>query len=201
MHKLALTLTIVVCWGIAPLLAWGDIYLDQESDGEIRLSNLPGHETCCVLVVEQDSNPPAQLPASAPAKAPLPYDREVHAAAVETALDPALLHAVIAAESHHNPQALSPRGARGLMQLMPDTARRFQVKDVYDPAQNVRAGARYLRELHDLFHGDISLALAAYNAGPGAVQREGGRMPPYAETRDYVPRVLRLYRAFSARMM
>jgi soluble lytic murein transglycosylase-like protein len=80
------------------------------------------------------------------------------------------------------------------MQLMPATARRFQVNDPYDPLQNIRAGARYLRELRDLYHGDLMLALAAYNAGPGVVNRFGGNIPPYAETQRYVPKVLRIYR-------
>ena len=104
-------------------------------------------------------------------------------------LEPALLHAVISAESAYNPQARSPKGARGLMQLMPDTARRFGVSDPDDPTENLHGGARYLRWLLDSFT-DLRLALAAYNAGEGAVQRYGNAIPPYPETRTYVRRVI-----------
>ena len=115
--------------------------------------------------------------------------------AVTYHLEPALLHAVISAESAYNPQARSPKGARGLMQLMPDTARRFGVSDAYDPTANLQGGARYLRWLLDLFN-DLRLALAAYNAGEGAVQRYGNAVPPYPETRTYVRRVLDYYRHY-----
>lgn len=107
-------------------------------------------------------------------------------------LDPGLLWAVARAESGLNPRAVSPAGAVGLMQLMPSTARELGVSDPFDPAQNVDAGARYLRQQLERF-GDIRLALAAYNAGPGAVQRHGG-VPPYRETQAYVERVLALWR-------
>ena len=115
--------------------------------------------------------------------------------AVAYQLEPALLHAVISAESSYNPQARSPKGARGLMQLMPDTARRFGVSDPDDPTENLHGGARYLRWLLDLFT-DLRLALAAYNAGEGAVQRYGNAIPPYPETRTYVQRVLEFYRYY-----
>lgn len=107
-------------------------------------------------------------------------------------LDPALVEAVVRAESGFNPAATSPAGAMGLMQLMPATARALGVLDPYDPVQNVHGGVRYLRGLVDRF-GDLTLALAAYNAGPAAVQRYGG-VPPYPETRAYVERVLQAWR-------
>jgi soluble lytic murein transglycosylase-like protein len=130
-----------------------------------------------------------------------PYDPGRYAslvaqAAREHRIDRALLQAVIAAESGYDPYALSPKGAVGLMQLMPDTARRYGVKDLYDPAQNIRGGARYLRDLMRKFNNDLSLALAAYNAGEDAIIRNGNRIPPYRETRLYVPRVLDLYRQY-----
>ncbi|MDI3328964.1 MAG: lytic transglycosylase domain-containing protein [Alicyclobacillaceae bacterium] len=109
-------------------------------------------------------------------------------------LDPALLRAVMAVESGGNPSARSPAGALGLMQLMPSTARSLGV-DPLDPAQNLDGGARYLRDLLARFRGDVVLALAAYNAGPAAVERHGG-IPPYPETREYVRRVTELYRRF-----
>jgi soluble lytic murein transglycosylase-like protein len=107
-----------------------------------------------------------------------------------------LLHAVIAVESDYDAKAVSPKGAQGLMQLMPATAQRFGVANPFDPRENVRGGALYLKWLLDLFGGDLQLAIAGYNAGEQAVIRAGYRVPPYAETQKYVPRVMsRLQRA------
>jgi soluble lytic murein transglycosylase-like protein len=108
-------------------------------------------------------------------------------------VDPALLHAVVTVESGYNARALSPKGAVGLMQLMPDTARRYAVGDIWDPVDNVRGGARYLRDLLGMFNDNLSLAIAAYNAGEKAVIRYGHRIPPYSETQNYVPKVLGFY--------
>ena len=113
-------------------------------------------------------------------------DRE----AARHGIDVGLVHAVIRAESGYRPRARSPAGACGLMQLMPATARRFGVRDIWDPAENIRGGVAYLRVLLERFGGDLRLVLAAYNAGEGAVAKYGNRIPPYAETRTYVRRVL-----------
>jgi hypothetical protein len=115
----------------------------------------------------------------------------VHAAA--NGLDPRLVQALMQAESAYDPRAVSLKGAIGLMQLMPATARELAVPDPFNPEQNIRGGVTYLRRMLDLFGGQVDLALAAYNAGPGAVQRHRG-VPPYAETRHYVQHVLTLYR-------
>ena len=114
-------------------------------------------------------------------------------------LDPALLHAVVTVESGYNPKALSRKGAAGLMQMMPDTARRYSVDDVWDPRQNLNGGARYLRDLLSTFNNNLTLALAAYNAGPGAVIQHGNRIPPYPETHSYVPQVLQHYKLYADR--
>ena len=121
------------------------------------------------------------------------FAEEISAAARANRLEPALLHAVIEIESGYNAKAVSPKGALGLMQLMPDTARRYAVLDPMDAVQNLKGGARLLRDLLDLFSGNKELALAAYNAGAGAVRVHGGRIPPYAETVRYVPAVLKSY--------
>lgn len=112
-------------------------------------------------------------------------------------LDPSLVKAVIHVESGFDPQAVSPKGARGLMQVMPDTGRRFGRTDLFDPVQNVEAGSEYLKYLLSLFDGDVRLALAAYNAGEGAVLRHGRRIPPFKETQAYVPKVLATWDAYA----
>ena len=108
-------------------------------------------------------------------------------------LDPLLLYSVMHQESSFKSQAISPKGARGLMQLMPGTARRFGVTNIFDPRQNIEGGARYLRFLTDRFNGDLRLVLAGYNAGEGAVEKYGWNVPPYAETQEYVRRISRRY--------
>jgi soluble lytic murein transglycosylase-like protein len=122
----------------------------------------------------------------------LPHLEELIAPVAQRySLDPRLVAAVIWVESSGDPKAVSKKGARGLMQLMPNTAQKLGVRDVFDPAQNVEGGVRYLRDLLDQHGQDLSLALAAYNAGPTAVARYGG-IPPYPETQNYVRKVLEL---------
>lgn len=108
-------------------------------------------------------------------------------------VDPLLLYSVMHQESSFKSHAISPKGARGLMQLMPGTAIRFGVTNIFDPRQNIEGGARYLRFLNDRFNGDLSLILAGYNAGEGAVEKYGWRVPPYSETQEYVRRISRRY--------
>ncbi len=113
----------------------------------------------------------------------------IEAAARETGLEPELVLAVILQESGGNARAVSPRGARGLMQLMPATARELGVRDPHDPQDGIRGGARYLAQMRERYDGDLTLALAAYNAGPGNVDRAGGNVPPFRETQQYVARI------------
>lgn len=126
------------------------------------------------------------------------FDVYIAEAAAVSDIHPDLLRAVIVVESGFNSNAVSRRGAQGLMQLMPATAKFYGVKNAFDPAQNIAGGARYLRVLLDRYDDDLHLVLAAYNAGESAVERAGRRIPPYKETRAYVPRVLKIFRSLSA---
>ena len=126
------------------------------------------------------------------------YAPHIERVADEVGIDAALVHAVITAESGYNAAAVSRVGAQGLMQLMPGTAKRYAVKDAFDPKQNIRGGTRYLRDLLVMFDNNIELAVAAYNAGENAVIRYGNKIPPYRETQAYVPKVLRLYNKYRA---
>lgn len=172
-----------------------DIYMDNTLQ-EIVISNTPMQGESVIKIVDYsvqyvgiESRKQLEM---------LPFNDEVAVAARETALEPALIHAVIAVESNHNPKAISPKGAYGLMQLMPATAKRFNASNKNDFKTNILAGAQYLRELLTLFNGNVELTLAAYNAGPYAVRKYHNQIPPYLETRAYVPKVMKLYRKFSA---
>ena len=123
------------------------------------------------------------------------FNEEISAAAEVFAVDDALIRAIIHAESAYQPEALSPKGAQGLMQLMPATGKEMEVEDAFDPVSNIAGGTRYLSLLLQEFNYDIDKAAAAYNAGPGAVRKYGG-IPPYKETKEYVRRVNILYRRY-----
>jgi soluble lytic murein transglycosylase-like protein len=140
------------------------------------------------LSTAQAAGATAPLATASTGGGPTAYDAQIQAAAARNGVDPALLKGLIRQESNFDPNAGSPAGAQGLMQLMPGTARELGVIDALDPAQNLDGGTRYLRMLVAQYGGDLGKALAAYNAGPGAVQRYGG-VPPYAETQNYVRQV------------
>lgn len=181
--------------------ARADVYVDLSQADEISIGNAEPDKYYAIRIEEpvatQTSVSPSADKQENNATSHLPYHQEVLLAANETAVEPALIHAVIATESKHNPRAKSRKGAQGLMQLMPATARRFNVKNSNDPKQNILAGSKYLRELLNLYQGDLKLTLAAYNAGPGAVQKYRNQIPPYQETMRYVPKVLKYYQRFS----
>ena len=132
-------------------------------------------------------------PVTAPPVPQAPYSNLIRAAATKHGVNEAVVTKMIATESNFNPRAVSRKQAKGLMQLMPETAAELSVRDVFDPAENIDAGTKYFRELLDKYKGDLRLALAAYNAGPEMVQKYGG-VPPFTETQDYVRKILNAIR-------
>jgi Transglycosylase SLT domain len=126
-----------------------------------------------------------------------PFEKFIRAAAKRYEMDADLIHCVVAVESNFNPKAVSPKKASGLMQLLPQTAARYGVKNIFDPEENINAGTRYLKELLAKYH-NLTLALAAYNAGPERVDRYGRRVPPYLETMKYVQRIAKSYAKIKA---
>jgi soluble lytic murein transglycosylase-like protein len=158
----------------------------------------PGSFSSMVQAAMDPSTAGTPAPSDAPAMVPpAQIDQLVSQNAGRWGVDPALVKAIIANESGFNANATSKTGAQGLMQLMPGTAAGLGVTNSYDPGQNVFGGTRYIRGLLDRFHGDMRLAIAAYNAGPGAVEKYNG-VPPYAETQNYVQNVLSSYDKYRA---
>lgn len=190
--------TVVIVLGLAlPQAGHADIYSHVDEDGAVHLSNHATDRRFALFIRE-----PAPSGRAAPLEPPseaMPYAELVDEAAHRQGLDSALIHAVIAAESAHNPAAVSTKSARGLMQLMPATVARYGITDVHDPAQNIQGGSRYLKDLLQRFGSDLGLTLAAYNAGENAVARHGNRIQPYRETLGYVTKVLDRYRGQGGR--
>ena len=174
--------------------AQADVFVSVDAKGSYVLSNVHRPGRTYERVIREPSSSLVSLDQQPQMIARQPYAEWVSAAATANHLPAALVHAVIQAESAYDPSARSAKGAGGLMQLMPDTAREMGVSNVYDPQANIQGGAKYLKRLLTLFDNDIALAVAAYNAGPQAVLSRGGVIPPFAETQRYVPSVLRQYR-------
>ena len=173
---------------LLPSIGSGDVYMYRDQNGVINFTNVPAHGGYR-RVLREGGNARAAVSVSGD------YDEVIRSASDRHSIDADLVRAVIKAESDFNSNARSSKGAMGLMQLMPDTARLHNVLNAYDPVDNIEGGVRHLRMLLERYQGDLRLSLAAYNAGSGAVERFGG-IPPFAETRDYVRRVLRFYDAF-----
>jgi soluble lytic murein transglycosylase-like protein len=193
--------------GVLAQPALADIYTFKDDSGVIHFTNIPTNDKRYKLLYKEPANPaPSPVASRSAASSWLPndaliqrYSPIIDVASRTYGVDKALVHAVISAESGYNPAALSRAGAVGLMQLMPDTAKRYGVKNIQDPVENIHGGVKYLRDLLVMFNGNIELAVAAYNAGENAVIKYGNRIPPYAETVQYVPKVLGFYRKFQTK--
>jgi soluble lytic murein transglycosylase-like protein len=180
--------TATLLMAVWPAHADAQIYAWRDANGTLVLSDRAIDQPTAVYQVEGAPSYVSTTPVETSSAREL-YDPFVVEYSNRQSLRPELVRAVIQVESGYNPRALSPKGAMGLMQLMPETARMLGVQRPYDPEQNIRGGTRYLRLLLDRYEGSEELALAAYNAGSGAVDRHGKRIPPYRETRDYVRKV------------
>ena len=173
-----------------------DIYKKVQADGVISFSNTKGDGEVYLRTKKKPSAQPFMPSDTSPERFSR-HDTYIQQAAALYQIPEALIRAVIKVESNYDPRAVSPANARGLMQLIPETAERMMVRDIHDPRQNIFGGVRYLRILANLFNGDIELTIAAYNAGENAVIRFGG-IPPYEETQGYVVKVLGYYRHYRA---
>jgi len=178
-----------------PVVSGADIYRYVDREGVVHYSNVQPDEKFTLYLREGPKAAP-RAPASAiPGASWMTgyVDRFSRA----NDLPPALVHAIIKAESNGQRKAVSPKGAKGVMQLMPFTSKRMRVADPFDPIENIEGGIKYIKELLVTFEGNLTNTVAAYNAGPAAVRKYGG-VPPYQETRLYVRRVMDLYRQYSA---
>jgi soluble lytic murein transglycosylase-like protein len=176
--------------------AAADIYSYTDANGVIHFSNRAGGPGKLYMHADAPhAAGPAVMPQDRDVARFTRYDDLIHEACALYQIPEQLVRAVIKVESDYDPRAVSVAGARGLMQLMPDTADRLQVRDINDPRENIFGGVRFLRILANDFNGDLSLTVAAYNAGEDAVIRYGG-IPPYGETRDYVVKVTSFYHRY-----
>ncbi len=190
-----LSCVFILSFLLWPVVSGADIYRYVDGEGVVHFSNTQPDEKFSLYLRE---GPKAALRPQASAVPGASWmtgyvDRFSRA----NDLPPALVHAIIKAESNGQRTAVSRKGAKGVMQLMPFTSKRMRVNDPFDPIENIEGGIKYIKELLVAFEGDLTNTVAAYNAGPGAVRKYGG-VPPYQETRLYVRRVMDLYRQYSA---
>lgn len=201
MRTLFLSLASILSLLLAqlPLLtdAGADIYRYEDQEGVVHFTDTPtdGKFTIHIRDIKKDRSLRTRFSIRGFADDPARYEPLIDRYSLQYGIDRKLVKAVIRAESNYNPRAVSKKGAAGLMQLMPQTARSLNVSDAFDPAENIRGGVKYLRFLLDTFNGNETLALAAYNAGLSTIARYGG-VPPFAETRSYVSRVLDYKKTF-----
>ncbi len=181
---------------IAPCCARADIYRYVDEDDIVHFTDAPTDKRFIVFMrdLKKDKELRTKLKYASTVN-PAEYEQIIKSCSAKYGVNPSLVKAVIHAESGYNPNAVSSKGASGLMQLMPDTAKSLKVADRFNPKDNVEGGVKYLRFLLDTFRGDVSLAVAAYNAGLSKVAKYGG-IPPYTETRTYVNRVLSYMKSY-----
>jgi len=197
--KISVLLILQVCLLILIVSPSGaDIYRYEDDEGIIHFTDAPTDRRFKVFMrdLKKDQQLRTKLQYASTVN-PAEYDQIISTCAAKYGVNPSLIKAVIHAESGYNPNAVSRKGASGLMQLMPGTARSLKVNNSFDPKDNVEGGVKYLRFLLDTFRGDVSLAVAAYNAGLSKVAKHGG-IPPYNETRTYVNRVLSYMQSYQA---
>jgi soluble lytic murein transglycosylase len=176
MNKIVFT-SVVILLSTLTITSHADIYKFTDREGVIHYTNVPQSNDYEKVLSEDKTGSDKD------------YNYIINKKSMKYKIEPSIIKAVITAESNWDHRAISNKGAMGLMQLMPDTARDMQISNPYDPEQNIEAGTRYLRFLLNKFDGDLNLALAAYNAGPGKVEKSGG-IPPFRETKKYVRKVI-----------
>jgi soluble lytic murein transglycosylase-like protein len=198
-------LGFVLALGALPGSAAADIFTFTDADGVVHFTNKPSGDGRFKLYMRSSEGERRARPGVTPVPPSdrsierfTRYDAWIRQAATLYQIPEELVRAVIKVESDYDARAVSPVGAQGLMQLMPETALRMQVRDSFDPRENIFGGTRYLRVLANVFNGDLQLTIAGYNAGEGAVARHGG-IPPYEETQNYVVQVLSYYRKYRTR--
>ena len=195
-RQTVLFLTVVICSLMAPLAAHSDIYRYVDEDDIVHFTDAPTDKRFKVFMrdLKKDKELRTKLKYASSVN-PAEFEQLIKTCSEKYGVNASLVKAVIHAESGYNPNAVSSKGASGLMQLMPSTAKSLKVADRFNPKDNVEGGVKYLRFLLDTFRGDVSLAVAAYNAGLNKVAKYGG-IPPYNETRTYVNRVLSYMKSY-----
>ena len=181
-------LCVFICSFIGINSGIADIYKYIDSNGVLHFTNAPTSSNYRLYIKER---PAISLQVSSTGK----YEPIISAASKRHGVSTHLLNAIIKVESDYNPRAVSRKGAKGLMQIMPETMKALNIANVFDPWENIMAGARYFKQLFNRYEGKLPLALAAYNAGPGVVDRFGS-IPPFRETEDYVEKVIKYYYVF-----
>jgi soluble lytic murein transglycosylase-like protein len=188
-NKAVLLAMAAVCLALVPAVANAQIYSWRDANGHLVVANTPPSASGPVRSYAVPKSDAIRTTTRATSDRVLMYDGLITEHARLNDVRPDLVRAVVQVESAYNPYARSPKGAAGLMQLMPATAQRFGVKNAFNPEENVRAGVAYLRQLLNRYANNEELALAAYNAGPNAVDKYGENVPPYRETKNYVARI------------